>query len=138
MWNNTINSIIFTKFKTYAKNILIAKYSTTYDNINYTRQLRSQSPATFPTVLFQKLQSSEIGQDLSGQNINGIISNIQIDVITNTSQTDAERIADACMESMKKMRYNVAGDLIIDNSELDVYRIIARYSRVIGSNDIID
>lgn len=138
MWNNNINSIIYTKFKVYTKNILNARYSTTYDNVNFTRQLRSQTTATFPTILFQKLAGSEIGSDLSGQNINGIISNIQIDVTTNTSQTDVERIADACMEAMKKMRYKAVSDLIVDSSESDVYRIIARYSRVIGCNDTID
>lgn len=137
MWNNDIPSIVFTKMKIYAKQKLSERYPNKYDNTNYTRQTRSQTTAKFPTVMFQNLQGSEVGADLSGETVNAIISNIQIDVITNTSQTDAYNIADAVMEAMKKMRYQIAGDLIFDSSDASTYRVIGRYRRVIGHDDIL-
>lgn len=137
MWNNDIPSIVFTKMKILTKDKLEVRYPNKYTNTNFTKQTASQTTAKLPTVSFQKLQGSETGSDLEGETINAIISNFQIDVITNTSQTDADNIADVVMESMKSMRYQVVGDLISDNSDRNTYRVVARYRRIIGYNDIL-
>lgn len=137
MWNNDIPSIVFTKMKIFAGEIITARYPNRYKDLNFTRQSRVQSVAKFPTVMFKNMQGMETGSDLEGLGINGVVSNVQIDVITNSSQSDAYNVADAVMEAMKRMRYRVTGDLILDDSDESTYRVVARYSREIGYDDIL-
>lgn len=137
MWNNDIPSIVFTKMKLYTSKKLNERYPNKYNSTNYTRQSRSQTNAKFPTIMFKGLQGAETGADLNGDTVNVVISYFQIDVITNTSQTDAYNIADVVMEAMKTMRYQLVGDLIIDDSDENTYRVISRYRRLIGHDDIL-
>lgn len=137
MWNNDIPSIVFTKMKLYTSKKLNERYPNKYNSTNYTRQSRSQTNAKFPTIMFKGLQGAETGADLNGDTVNVVISYFQIDVITNTSQTDAYNIADVVMEAMKTMRYQLVGDLIIDDSGESTYRVISRYRRLIGHDDVL-
>lgn len=123
--------------KLYTSKKLNERYPNKYSSTNYTRQSRSQTNAKFPTVMFKGLQGAETGADLNGDTVNVVISYFQIDVITNTSQTDAYNIADVVMEAMKTMRYQLVGDLIIDDSDESTYRVISRYRRLIGHDDIL-
>lgn len=136
MWINNIPSIVFTKMKLYTNAILTERYQSKYSGLNFTANTISKGEPKFPTVLFRKLQGQESGSDLDGEDVNAVISNIQIDVTTITSQTDAQNIADAVMESMKKMRYRIVGDMFSDN-DATKYRIVMRFNRMIGHDDII-
>lgn len=136
MWINNIPSIVFTKMKLYTNAILTERYQSKYSGLNFTANTISKGEPKFPTVLFRKLQGQESGSDLDGEDVNAVISNIQIDVTTITSQTDAQNIADAVMESMKKMRYRIVGDMFSDN-DATKYRIVMRFNRLIGHDDII-
>ena len=82
------------------------------------------------------MQGQESGSDLDGEDVNAVISSIQIDVTTITSQTDAQNIADAVMEAMKNVRYRIVGDMFSDN-DATKYRIVMRFNRLIGHDDII-
>lgn len=137
MWNNDIPSIVFTKMKLYTSKKLNERYPNKYNSTNYTRQSRSQTNAKFPTIMFKCLQGAETGADLNGDTVNVVISYFQIDVITNTSQTDAYNIADVVMDAMKTMRYQLVGGLIIDDSDESTYRVISRYRRLIGHDDVL-
>lgn len=136
MWINNIPSIVFTKMKLYTNAILTERYQSKYSGLNFTANTISKGEPKFPTVLFRKLQGQESGSDLDGEDVNAVISNIQIDVTTITSQTDAQNIADAVMEAMKKMRYRIVGDMFSDN-DATKYRIVMRFNRLIGHDDII-
>ena len=87
--------------------------------------------------MFKCLQGAETGADLNGDTVNAVISYFQIDVITNTSQTDAYNIADVVMEAMKTMKYQLVGGLIIDDSDESTYRVISRYRRLTGHDDVL-
>lgn len=136
MWINNIPSIVFTKMKLYTNDILTERYQSKYSGLNFTANTISKGEPKFPTVLFRKLQGQESGSDLDGEDVNAVISSIQIDVTTITSQTDAQNIADAVMEAMKKMRYRIVGDMFSDN-DATKYRIVMRFNRLIGHDDII-
>jgi hypothetical protein len=122
--------------KLYTNAILTERYQSKYSGLNFTANTISKGEPKFPTVLFRKLQGQESGSDLDGEDVNAVISNIQIDVTTITSQTDAQNIADAVMEAMKKMRYRIVGDMFSDN-DATKYRIVMRFNRLIGHDDII-
>ena len=122
--------------KLYTNAILTERYQSKYSGLNFTANTISKGEPKFPTVLFRKLQGQESGSDLDGEDVNAVISSIQIDVTTITSQTDAQNIADAVMEAMKKMRYRIVGDMFSDN-DATKYRIVMRFNRLIGHDDII-
>lgn len=136
MWSNDIPSIVYTKMKYTTKKKLDAAYPGKYD-VKYTGRAWDRTDAHFPTVSFKKITGGEKGADMEGTSVNAIVSNIQIEVITNTSQSDADAISDVVMESMKEMRYQVVGDPYQDESDKTVYRIVARYKRSIADDDVI-
>lgn len=133
MWSNDILSIVFTKIKVFGEKELKNKYP----NITFVTSAKISKEAKFPTVFVNKLQGNEIGSDLDGKTINGIQSNIQIEVIDNQSQRNAEIVSDVIMNIMKEMRYQVVGDTYNDNNESGKFRNITRYRRPIGYNDIL-
>lgn len=133
MWSNDLLSIIFTRVKVLAT----AKLKDKYPNIYFTTSTRAQTNPKFPTVVMQKLQSTETGRDLEGRSVNGINFSVQVDVIDNSSQNTANTVADVVMKCMKDMMFEVVGDPMTDESELTTYRNVARYRRKIDYNDVL-
>ncbi len=132
MWTSTIIYTVFTRIKAEVKKKLGNKYA----DINFTTSNTMLVDPKFPNVYVRKLQGAEMGQTLDGLSVNAVQSNIQIEVTDNESELRAQEVADEVCMVMKSMRYQMVGEPYPDNSQ-GVYRIVARFSRVVGYNDII-
>lgn len=132
MWTSTVLYSVFTRIKAE----VLKSFSGKYTDITVTTSSINATETKFPTVYVKKMQGAELGQTLDGTTINAIQSTIQVDVTDNVSEARAQEVADKVCEVMKGMRYQVVGEPFPDSS-LGVYRVVARYSRVIGYNDIL-
>lgn len=131
-WSNDILSIVYTKVKISTENELEEKYP----KVTYTTSLKEPKDAEFPCIVFQKLQGTEVGNTNEGNTVNAIESSIQITVIDNVSQNRADKVSDVIMSAMKKLRYQIVGDTVIDNNAT-TYRNITRYRRTIADDDYL-
>ena len=116
------------------KSLTIAELKSTYPNIFVTDKSKTNDEAVFPTVFFQETSGVERGADLEGKSINAVLETIQIDVTTNTSKADANKVMSVVADIFKKMRFTIQS---MPNFEYDgeTYRKTARFQRVIGAND---
>ncbi len=107
-----------------------------FPNINFTTSDKSTAKPKFPTVYIKQMQGSAQGQTLEDTQPNAILSTFQIEITTNTTQTDAENVADVIAGIMISMGYSMIGEPFPDNSS-DIYRNVSRWQRLIGYNDIL-
>ena len=80
-----------------------------------------------------RMAAAERGADLEGLSINATLETFQVDVFTNTSQSDVGRIMSVVADVFKEMRFKVIA--LPEFNEGDTYRSTARFQRVIGAND---
>lgn len=133
MWTSSIFDSVFSRIK--ANGTLILK--PTYSTINFNDVTPSAEKIKYPCVVIKELSGNETGMDFEGD-VNGIWSSFQIEVMTNTKMRDARKIADVCYDLMNEMGYRAIGTPIPDeNIKLNDYRVIARYRRNVGGNDIL-
>ena len=102
----------------------------------FTRDDRLRDNSKFPTVYVHELSSVERGQDLQNQEIHAVLSTIQVEVYDNDTRDNANTMMDYVVGVMKSMRYNVISMPEFQNNE-DVYRVVARFRRIIGSLDTL-
>lgn len=133
MWTNSIYTSVFSRVSANGTIRLKSKYP----KINFTNSTPKSKNTTFPVVVITKLPGVETGRDLEGSFVNGIISGMQIDVITNTRQEDADYIADVCLDLMKSLRYEMTGEPYTNTQNENEYRNTSRYKRNIDYGDII-
>ena len=133
MWTSDITSIVFTRIKAIGNK----KLKTKYPNINFTTSNESSKEPDFPTVYIKRLQGAERGQDLEGTSVNAILCSFQVEVTTNTNDTEAQEVADVVCSIMKSMRFQILGEPFADNTQKGVSRNVARYQRIIGYGDIL-
>ena len=132
MWTSDIQSTVFTRIKAVGNKKLKSKYP----NIYFTTSSKALATPKFPTVYVRRMQSAERGQDLDGTSVNAVLSTFQIEVTTNTNDTEAQEVADVVYKIMKSMRYQLIEEPISDNDE-NTYRNVARYRRMVGYNDVL-
>lgn len=107
-----------------------------YPDIRITDNGKANSKPKFPTVYIHELPGQEIWQTLDGQDINGVLETIQVDVTTNTDPSDARKVMSVVADIFKKMRFKVNQMPELDFGE-EVYRSTARFQRVVGANDTL-
>lgn len=103
-------------------------------NLTKEEQEKEDAKRKFPTVYLKKLQGQPRGRTLEDTKVNAILSSFQIEVVTNTNQTDAEIIADVLADIMIDMGFDMVGEPFPDN-DYDTYRNVSRWQRLIGYND---
>lgn len=129
MWTQRILPTVFNRVK--------EKVSIKLPGVHFTTSLRSSANPEFPTVSLKNLGGGETGQDVEGITVNAITSNIQIDVISNRDQNEADIISNAVMDAMKSMRYTLIGDPFMDESDATTYRNVIRFRRIVGHGDTL-
>ena len=132
MWTTDIEYKVLAKLKAEGNKIL----KTDFPNIKFTNEDAASTNPTFPTVYLKRLPGGETGGDLEGTFVNGIVSGFQIEVSANTTDRDAQRVADVCCQIMKSMAYKMIGEPVSDNTP-QIKRNIARYQRNIDYGDIL-
>ena len=77
----------------------------------------------------------ERGADLEVTSVNAVQETIQVDVITNTKQSDAKGIMAILADAFKQMRFQITAMPEFKNDSEKKFRSVARFRRIIGAND---
>lgn len=127
-----LESQVYTRIKTQFPSKLKEKYK----NINFTTENKVDALPRFPTVYIHEMPGMETGADLQGGTINAVWSSFQIEVTTNTKQSDTKEVMDEVVKIMKKMRFQVISMPEFQNTD-SIYRRVARFRRIIGADDVL-
>lgn len=107
-----------------------------YPNKNYTTVPASNTQAEFPNIYIHLLPLVEQGQDLAGRSINAVLTTVQVDVTTNSSQSDVRNISYEIVDVLKSMRFDIIS-MPETFKEGDIYRATLRGRRMIGNGDVL-
>lgn len=132
IWVEDLEAVVYSKIKNRTYGTLLKKFP----NILYTTVQTLESDARFPVVYIHMLPMVEKGQDLEGSTINAVLATIQIDVIANTSKSDASTIMWSILEAVKELRFE-ANELPLFYMEEGLHKSTMRARRMIGSADKI-
>lgn len=133
MWVNDIQTAVFSRIQSRTT----AQFKKRFPDIFFTKSARLNKDASFPTIYVKKLQGAERGQTLEGTSINATLSSFQIEVTDNgENDSVANEIAWFICGVMKSMRYQMVGEPITEETD-QTFRVIARYQRIVGFNDIL-
>lgn len=118
---------VLTNIKTYVKDICknVSNYS-------------SKTPPEFPAISVVQMDNRDMCNDLEN-NENAVESVIEIQCYSNKNITESKNIINKCCDAMRKMGYARAyGPKPIDNaSDTNIYRMVARFKRLVASVDDI-
>lgn len=124
-----LESIVLTQLKIRVPRLT----NNAYPNMSFTTELDDKTPS-FPNVYVHELEPTEIGNDLENTHINALRDTFQIEVSSNTSKADAQKVAIACVNAMKSLRYSlVTGPTSTKVNNL--HRYVIRMRRVIANGD---
>ena len=101
----------------------------------------SNMKAVFPACCVSTITSSSIADDLDigSDEENAINCGVQIDIYSKVSLSDAMSLVAIVNGAMYKMGFKRrSGPSQASYTAPDIYRVIARYTRVIGADDVID
>lgn len=123
-----LESIITTQLKVRVPKLTDNKYP----NMSFTNEISDKTPS-FPNVYVMELQPSEVGNDLSNNQIHALRDTIQIEVSTNVSKSEAKIVRNACIAAMKAMRFSLVVDTYAKINNL--HRYVIRMRRIVASGD---
>lgn len=139
MWATEIDTTVLSRLRSRGYTDLKKKYT----NINFTDNDRAPTDPKFPTVYYINISSAERGQTLDGKSMNALLHSVQIEVsdngtpVANKPQNYATKdVMSKICEYMKDMGYEIVNMPFFQNTD-SVYRMVARFRRVIGANDVI-
>ena len=127
-WYMQIQSKVFTQVSYLMKK----KYPT----LKTTTKNENGMPAEFPTLFLHELTAVEAGQDLTNESVNAVISTIEIQVWTNTTETDCRKIIAEAVSQMKALQYNIISMPIVEMNDKIAWGVI-RCRRMVGNGDKI-
>lgn len=104
--------------------------------LNFSKSSVSETKPIFPYITFLELPGQERGQTLEGDSINAAVFTFQVDVYDNAKEETTRECMAAIVKIMKSMMFE-AKPLPAPDSRPQEYRSTARFSRLIGSLDII-
>lgn len=133
-WVSRLQSMIFSRVKNEFSETLKTKYKMTSNNFSTVGS--SDTPAVFPFVYVEELESQEVGSDLDGVDTNGLRYSVRIHTFDNKSQTNAKSIAYEVRRIMKSMRFSCSTP-IPQNVVNNIHSYVLQCSRVIGNGDIL-
>lgn len=122
-WDNRIYTNIKTKLDDVCDNVV--------------RQ-SSLNPTKFPTVLLKQIEGSDTGIDF--QNNCGSVLGYEVQVYTEGSNKyeSAKNIMSLVNEEFSDMGFsNIYFSQIDNDNDPNIYRVAARYRRIIGSGNVI-
>ena len=115
---------------------LNAKYHDKYpDGINVTNKNQNMTAADLPCVYVQELSMMELARELEPGEYSAVQSDLQIEVYSNMSQTEAKQIANAVTDIMSDYGYG-AMSLPYPMNGNGIYRTVSRFRRTVGSDDV--
>lgn len=127
-WYLQIQSRVFTQIQYMMKK--------KYPDLNCTTRNQNGLPAIFPTLFLHELTPVERGQDLTNETVNAVLSTIEIQVWTTTTENNCRQIIGEAVTQMKKLQYNIIGMPIVEEDDKVNWGVI-RCRRMIGNGDKI-
>lgn len=134
--DNSWVSVLDSTFYTIVDTKLKKKFLSTYPDLYITKTLANLPESKFPTVYIHALPFGEMMNDLDGTIINAVNASYQIDVYSNKSQSEANKVMTEVVNIVKSMRFSVNSfpEFSLDGS---VHRAVMRCNRLIGSGDTL-
>lgn len=133
-WVMYLQSQIFTRIKNEFSEKLKTKYKMTASNFSTVGS--SDTPAVFPFVYIEELESPEIGRSTEGNEINGLRYGIQVLVSDNTKQNNAKEVSFEVFRILKNMGFNCNKPIPTNNTK-DIHTYGFRATKAIGENAIL-
>lgn len=133
MWAKNVFTSVYSRVSANGRIRLRSKYP----QVVFTSNTPKTKITSFPTIIISAMDSMDTGKTFEGKQVNATYSNIQIEVITNTSQEDADYVADVCYDLISDLSYSASTKPMPASTQDSEYRNIARYRRVVGSDDIL-
>ena len=110
-------------------------YAMNFDTAFTTVEKNLDKDPVFPTIYIHEMPGLERGACLEGTSVNAVQETIQVDVITNTKQSDAKGIMAVLTDAFKQMRFQITAMPEFKNDSEKKFRSVARFRRIIGAND---
>lgn len=104
--------------------------------LNFSKSSVSETKPIFPYITFLELPGQERGQTLEGDSINAAVFTFQVDVYDNAKEETTRECMAEIVKIMKSMRFQ-GSSMPAPDSRPQEYRSTARFSRLIGSLDMI-
>ena len=97
----------------------------------------SDMPPRFPTLLVDQLDNSDFAVDLENSGA-AVRAHMELTAYSNKSLTEVRNIMSTAREAMRLMGFVCNyGPRQIPSTNVNLFRVIARFSRVIGDGDDI-
>lgn len=131
-WYSQIESTILT----YVQYMLQEKQSAPFPNLNCTTKSQSTKPSEFPTLYLHNLTPVESAQDFENDEVNAVLATIEIQIFSNQSESEVNKIVTQAISCMKDLRWNVT--MFPDPQTNDkISYAITRFRKLVTENDII-
>lgn len=133
-WAFDLPDKIFTIVKTRGQSVL----NTNYPNTHWTMDSFENIEPVFPSILFV-FDESERGQDLIGEDINGVMINALVDITVTKEQTinTARYVSGVVVNEMKKLGFYIDELPFQNESTNDLIRYTFRCQRIVGQADTL-
>lgn len=133
-WAMNLPDNIYTIAKTRAQAVL----NTYYPDTLWTMDGLENSEPTFPAVMFT-FTLSERGADLSGEDINAVMVDVQVDITVLKEQTinAATYVSGVIVNEMKRLKFYIDEMPFQNESTNDLIRYTFRCQRIVGQADTI-
>ena len=133
-WVFDIQTTIYSRLKA----ICESKLKTKYPDITITMDSHVPTTPKFPNVYMHFLPPVEVGNDLDGQDLNGLYLTAQVDVTVEDAQgmivaNEVTQVVTDCMKEMRFVAITLAEFIDTDTE----YRTVSRFARTIGQADTL-
>lgn len=132
-WYTQIQSRVFTQIEYMLKKKYPYLFCTTKNENTFSE---NGTPTDFPTLFMQELTPIERGQDLTNETVNAVLCTIEIQVWTDTSETECRDILAEAVSQMKALHFNIIEMPLTKYNDKIAWGVI-RCRRLIGSGDNI-
>lgn len=130
-WYSQIESTILT----IVQYELQGKINAPYPNLNCTTKNQYSKPSIFPTLYLHMLNPLEEAQDLENDEVNAILATIELQVYSNKSEVEANKIMTKAISVMKSLHWNIT--MFPDPTTNDnVSTAIARVRKLVTELDV--
>lgn len=130
-WYSQIESFIYTNVKYKLRDATGAPFP----KLNCTTKSQNTTPSVFPTLYLHNLTPLEYAQDFENDEVNAVLATIEIQVYSNESENEANKIITSAISAMKDLRWNVT--MFPDPQTSDnISFAIARFRKIVTEGDI--
>ena len=105
---------------------------------NNVTSANSDSPPLFPCIMVDQIDNPDVAEDLENSE-NAVESTIEIQAYSNKSLTESRKIINIACDAMRQMGYRrrMGPKQVTNAGNSKIFRMVARFSRVIGSGEEI-